>query len=103
LLAVVDGGLDVGIGVTLEVRAEEDIAAEGIGLQRDVAGGNFVIIAGRQDEVFASFAFVDAEETGVLKRHLPKGDDIAGKGALVSGGRKIEDDGSVLGVEEGDE
>ena len=88
LFAVGDGGGDVGVGVALEVGAEEHVAAEGVGLQREEAGGDFVFVAGRKDDELAALAFVDAHEAGVFKRHLPDGDDVGVEGAVaVAGGR----------------
>ncbi len=103
LLAVGDGGGDVGVGVALEVGAEEHVVAEGVGLQREEASGDFVFVAGGKDEVFAALAFVGAEEAGVSEGHLPEGDDLSVKGAVVVAGGKVEDDGAVFGVDEGDE
>ena len=100
LFAVGDGGGDVGGGVALEVGAEEHVTAEGVGLQREEAGGDLLFVAGRKDDELTAFAFVDAHEAGVFEGHLPDGDDVGVEGAGGSGGGEVEDDGAVPGVEE---
>src|ERR1700677_422904 len=75
--AIVDGSLNVCLGVASEISPEKHVAAEGIGLKRYVVCRDFVFKIGRQDEISSAFALVIAEKAGVFERHLPGGDDVA--------------------------
>ena len=77
-LAVGDGLGDVGVAAALEVGAQQGIARVGLRRQRDVALRCRLLVAGRQDEVFAALPLVDAGRSDILQRRLPGLVDAAG-------------------------
>jgi hypothetical protein len=63
--------------VALEVRADEEVPAKGVGSELLEAVRNLGRIAGRRDQEFDPVALVDAETDSVFERRLPRGDKIA--------------------------
>ena len=87
--------------MAFQVRAQQRVAAERRGPQRDIALGNGAGVARRQDQILAAFARVGAGGTRVLQRHLPNVDDVAVERSVVARRRNLEHDRSgILGVEE---
>ena len=101
-LAIGDRRFDVGVAAALQDRAQQRIALIVAGRQRDIAVRHLLLVARRQDQIFAARALVDAGRADVFQRRLPGVHDAAVDDAIV-GRRDLDHHRPVLRVEEGHE
>ncbi|MCY1510585.1 hypothetical protein D9M68_449670 [compost metagenome] len=85
--------------MALQVRAQQRKTCEGVRAKRNEALRHLAHVVRRQDQVLAALAFVRSLRPGILKRHLPGVDDVAGDRSAF-GRRDLDDDGPVLHVPE---